>query len=217
MQYVDKDFLVLIVLVITFSFPNSSMENVSKYSGSPIFGNSPVLSSTSASSSGSRALARLTRVPRTSDPEDCAQYGSVLLDMVTGTAHWSPEAPRRAITPDRQNIGVFQGRARHCKQATKYFWCLKYFPPYNTLTFTMSCLLSILSIHHRHVQCLMLHTHLLKPQTMDNVLVCDFGLLQSKTCLLYYLLQFYQHSASFSSLSRWIMTNLLMKYSVHHC
>ena len=46
-----------------------------------------------------------------------SQYGSVLLDCALGTAHWSPEAPRRAITPDSSHARVlrFPGRARHCK------------------------------------------------------------------------------------------------------
>ena len=127
------------------------MENLSKYSGSPIFGNSPVLSSTSGSaSSGSRALARVTRI--TSDAEDCAQYGSVLLDMVTGTAHWSPEAPRRAITPDRQNIAMFQGRARHCKQQVlNIFDVSNNFHPHSIHLHCVIRPLSILSIRHRHI------------------------------------------------------------------
>ena len=46
-----------------------------------------------------------------------SQYGSVLLDCHLGTAHWSPEAPRRAITPDSQHAIIsFPGRARHCKR-----------------------------------------------------------------------------------------------------
>ena len=103
-----------------FSFANTSLENISKYSGSPMSGNSPVLSSSSSQSRGhSVTRARVTCLTGGTCPgspsEDCAQYGSVLLDIVTGTAHWSPEAPRRAITPDRQNIAMFQGRARHCK------------------------------------------------------------------------------------------------------
>ena len=115
-----------IIICYGFSFQNSSLENISKYSvsPSPLSGNSPVLSSAgtgSLSSRGSRGSVTRARVTcLTSDPaspsEDCAQYGSVLLDIVSGTAHWSPEAPRRAITPDRQNIAIFQGRARHCKQ-----------------------------------------------------------------------------------------------------
>ena len=45
-----------------------------------------------------------------------SQYGSVLLDCALGTAHWSPEAPRRALTPDSQaRLLSFPGRARHCK------------------------------------------------------------------------------------------------------
>ena len=79
-----------------FSFHPSSLEDLSKYSGSQLSENSAVLSD--------------------SDPvsEEGGEYGSVLLDIVSGTAHWSPEAPRRAITPDR-NIAIFQGQARHCK------------------------------------------------------------------------------------------------------
>jgi hypothetical protein len=42
-------------------------------------------------------------------------YGSVFLDVVSGTAHWSPEAPRRAMTPDRTVGLMFQGRAHICK------------------------------------------------------------------------------------------------------
>ena len=80
-----------------FSFHLSSLEDLSKYSGSQLSDNS--LCSAPSSSVVS---------------EECGEYGSVLLDIVSGTAHWSPEAPRRAITPDR-NIAIFQGQARHCK------------------------------------------------------------------------------------------------------
>ena len=66
----------------------------------------------SSSSAGSRHA--LSRVSSGHVSPDGGQYGSVLLDIVSGTAHWSPEAPRRAITPDRQNIAIFMGR--HCKQ-----------------------------------------------------------------------------------------------------
>ena len=40
----------------------------------------------------------------------------MFLDVVSGTAHWSPEAPRRAMTPDRTVGLMFQGRAQICKQ-----------------------------------------------------------------------------------------------------
>ena len=87
-----------------FSFHLSSLEDLSKYSGSQLSENSPVLRQFS--------LCSVTDSEPVS--EECGEYGSVLLDIVSGTAHWSPEAPRRAITPDR-NIAIFQGQARHCK------------------------------------------------------------------------------------------------------
>ena len=69
----------------------------------------------SSSGSESQSLPMVEAVTVNASPEEAEQYGSVLLDIVSGTAHWSPEAPRRAITPDR-NVVVYHGRARHCKQ-----------------------------------------------------------------------------------------------------
>ena len=99
---------------------NSSMENFSKNSASGLSATYPVIftgSETSASQSMGDSQHNSFSCSESSDSRgggSVTQYGSVLLDMVSGTAHWSPEAPRRAITPDRQNM-VFQGRARHCK------------------------------------------------------------------------------------------------------
>lgn len=97
-------------MLFSFHPSLSSLEDLSKFSGSQLSDNSPVLRQFSlCSDSDSDVMAGVSPVS-----EDCAQYGSVLLDIVSGTAHWSPEAPRRAITPDR-NILIFQGQARHCK------------------------------------------------------------------------------------------------------
>ena len=72
-------------------------------------------SSSSMSRSDSQSLPLVETVAANASPEEAEEYGSVLLDIVSGTAHWSPEAPRRAITPDR-NVVIYHGRARHCKQ-----------------------------------------------------------------------------------------------------
>ena len=93
------------------------MENFSKNSASGHSATHPVIftgSETSASMGDSQHNSFSLSGSEDERAGSVTQYGSVLLDMVSGTAHWSPEAPRRAITPDRQNM-VFQGRARHCE------------------------------------------------------------------------------------------------------
>ena len=93
------------------------MENLSKNTASGQSATYPVMftgSETSASIGDSQHNSFSLSGSEDERAGSVAQYGSVLLDMVSGTAHWSPEAPRRAITPDRQNM-VFQGRARHCE------------------------------------------------------------------------------------------------------
>ena len=93
------------------------MENLSKNTASGHSATYPVIftgSETSASMGDSQHNSFSLSGSEDERAGSVAQYGSVLLDMVSGTAHWSPEAPRRAITPDRQNM-VFQGRARHCE------------------------------------------------------------------------------------------------------
>ncbi|XP_023344970.1 muscle calcium channel subunit alpha-1 isoform X2 [Eurytemora carolleeae] len=48
--------------------------------------------------------------PATPPGDGEEEYGSVFLDVVSGTAHWSPEIPHRALTPDRIMGTIFLGR-----------------------------------------------------------------------------------------------------------
>ena len=97
--------------VTTFSLNSGSLENISHCSAGS--GMSPPAYSSDSDQTKPECCGECAGA---GGGAASAQYGSVLLDIVSGTAHWSPEAPRRAITPDRGNIGaVFRGHARHCK------------------------------------------------------------------------------------------------------